>query len=120
MPAPPRWPDSTCCATGPTSGARSALTGQHAAVDELQTGDENLCMMARLAGLSGAARLGARPSCSSGSNSNQPITPVVQIVRGLLLDLPVGGHPWQALAWCSGILLASVALSAYLFRRRIA
>jgi ABC-2 type transport system ATP-binding protein len=29
-----------------------SLTGQHAAVDELQTGVENLCMMGRLAGLS--------------------------------------------------------------------
>jgi ABC-2 type transport system ATP-binding protein len=32
---------------------RIALTGQHAAVDELQTGEENLRMVARLSGLSG-------------------------------------------------------------------
>ncbi|GAB2816418.1 daunorubicin resistance protein DrrA family ABC transporter ATP-binding protein [Actinoallomurus bryophytorum] len=32
---------------------RIALTGQHAAVDELQTGEENLRMVARLSGMSG-------------------------------------------------------------------
>src|SRR3954452_16576086 len=40
-------------------GRRSiALTGQYAAVDELQTGAENLCMMGRLAGLSRAEARG--------------------------------------------------------------
>ncbi|WP_039938162.1 daunorubicin resistance protein DrrA family ABC transporter ATP-binding protein [Streptomyces himastatinicus] len=34
-----------------------SLTGQYAAVDEMQTGEENLCMMGRLAGL---GRAGAR------------------------------------------------------------
>ena len=28
---------------------------------------------------------------------------VVESVRGLLLDLPVSAHAWQALAWCAGI-----------------
>jgi ABC-2 type transport system ATP-binding protein len=35
--------------------SRIALTGQFAALDELQTGEENLRMMGRLSGLSGAA-----------------------------------------------------------------
>src|SRR4051812_39477005 len=35
-----------------------SLTGQYAAVDELQTGAENLCMMGRLAGLSRAEARG--------------------------------------------------------------
>ncbi|HEY2672586.1 MAG TPA: ATP-binding cassette domain-containing protein [Rugosimonospora sp.] len=35
-----------------------SLTGQHAAVDELQTGEENLRMMGRLCGLSGAQARG--------------------------------------------------------------
>src|SRR5438132_1140053 len=34
---------------------RISLTGQHAALDEVQTGEENLRMTARLAGLSGPA-----------------------------------------------------------------
>ncbi len=55
----------------PTAGAvrRSiSLTGQYAAVDELQTGEENLRMMARLAGLTGRGRPRARrASCSRAS-----------------------------------------------------
>jgi ABC-2 type transport system permease protein len=58
------------------------------------------------------------PAWLQGVANHQPITPVVESVRGLLLDLPVGAHAWQALAWCAGILVASIALSAYLFRRR--
>jgi ABC-2 type transport system permease protein len=39
-------------------------------------------------------------------------------MRGLLLDTPPGTSPWRAVAWCAGILLASIALSGVLFRRR--
>lgn len=49
---------------------------------------------------------------------NQPVTPVIESVRGLLLDGPVGAYGWQALAWCAGIVVVSAAASAYLFRRR--
>jgi ABC-2 type transport system permease protein len=58
------------------------------------------------------------PSWLQGFSRNQPITPVIETVRGLLLDLPVGAHAWQALAWCAGILVASIAAAAALFRRR--
>jgi ABC-2 type transport system permease protein len=58
------------------------------------------------------------PSWIRGFAENQPITPVIESVRGLLLDTPVGTAPWVALAWCGGILLVSVAASAVLFKRR--
>ena len=48
---------------------------------------------------------------------NQPITQVVDAVRGLLLDRPVGSAGWLALAWCVGILLVFVPLSVSLYRR---
>jgi ABC-type polysaccharide/polyol phosphate export permease len=48
---------------------------------------------------------------------NQPITQVVDAVRGLLLDQPVGSAGWPALAWCMGILLVFVPLSVSLYRR---
>ena len=60
------------------------------------------------------------PAWLQGVAEHQPITPVIESVRGLLVGLPVGAHAWQAPAWCAGILVASVALSAYLFRRRTA
>ena len=58
------------------------------------------------------------PSWIRGIAEHQPITPVIESLRGLLLDMPVGSTPWLALAWCGGILAVSVALSVVLFRRR--
>jgi ABC-2 type transport system permease protein len=60
------------------------------------------------------------PAWIHGFAENQPFTPVIESVRGLLLDVPVGNAPWLALAWCGGILAVAVAASGYLFRRRIA
>jgi len=51
---------------------------------------------------------------------NQPATPVTETIRALLLGQPVGVHLGPALAWCGGIMAASVALCAVLFRRRTA
>ena len=48
--------------------------------------------------------------------NNQPITQVVDAVRGFLLDQPVGNHGWIALAWCLGILAICVPLSVSLYR----
>jgi len=48
---------------------------------------------------------------------HQPMTQVIDAVRGLLLDQPVGSHGWQALAWCLGILVIFIPLSVSLYRR---
>jgi ABC-2 type transport system permease protein len=60
------------------------------------------------------------PTWIHGFADNQPATPVIETLRGLLLDTGVGNSPWLALAWCGGILVASVLLSSVLFRRRTA
>ncbi|AWB95058.1 multidrug ABC transporter permease [Agromyces badenianii] len=49
---------------------------------------------------------------------NQPITPVVETIRGLLMHTPVGDQGWWALGWCAGIIAVSVVWGAWLFRRR--
>jgi ABC-2 type transport system permease protein/oleandomycin transport system permease protein len=51
---------------------------------------------------------------------HQPMTQVIDAVRGFLLDQPVGSHAWQAFAWCVGILLIFVPLSVSLYRRTTA
>ncbi|MEU3738238.1 ABC transporter permease [Streptomyces sp. NPDC032198] len=51
---------------------------------------------------------------------HQPVTQVIESLRGLLLAQPVGNTPWVALTWCAGILAASAAASGALFRRRTA
>lgn len=59
------------------------------------------------------------PGWIQGFARHQPVTPVTETIRGLLLDSPVGNNAWWALAWCAGIVAASVALSTVLFQRRI-
>jgi ABC-2 type transport system permease protein len=60
------------------------------------------------------------PSWLHGFARDQPVTPVIETVRGLLLNQPVGDSAWIALTWCGGILVASIALAAMFFRRRTA
>jgi ABC-2 type transport system permease protein len=49
---------------------------------------------------------------------NQPITPIIETTRGLLLGTPVGDSAWLAVAWCGGIFVVSYVLARYLFGRR--
>jgi ABC-2 type transport system permease protein len=44
---------------------------------------------------------------------NQPVTSIVEAIRALLSDQPVGNELWVALAWCVGIMLV-----AYIFAMR--
>jgi ABC-2 type transport system permease protein len=60
------------------------------------------------------------PAWLRGFASHQPVTPITETIRGLLLGTPTGHQPGLALAWCAGIGIASIALSAALFRRRTA
>ncbi|WP_309065855.1 ABC transporter permease [Microbacterium sp.] len=49
---------------------------------------------------------------------HQPITPVVETLRGLLMGTPFDSEPWTALAWCAGILVVAVTWGAWTFRRK--
>ena len=49
--------------------------------------------------------------------NHQPLTQIIDAVRGFLLDQPVGSAGWLALAWCVGILLVFVPLSVSLYQR---
>ena len=49
---------------------------------------------------------------------HQPITPVIETVRGLLTGTPIGESGWIALAWCTGLLAGSVAFASWAYRRR--
>jgi ABC-2 type transport system permease protein len=60
------------------------------------------------------------PGWIHGFAQQQPITSVVETLRGLLLGQPIGDHAWLAVAWCAGIVVASMALCGVLFRRRSA
>jgi ABC-2 type transport system permease protein len=62
--------------------------------------------------------VGTMPSWIQGFAAHQPVTPVVETLRSLLLGTPAGSSPWQALAWCTAILAVSMALAGALFGRR--
>ena len=49
---------------------------------------------------------------------NQPITPVIETIRGLLMHTPIGDSAWLAVIWCVGIIAVSVVWGAWLFRRK--
>ena len=51
---------------------------------------------------------------------NQPVTSIVDTLRGLLAEQPVGNDAWVALAWCVGLLVLAHALAMRAYRRRFA
>ncbi|MEU8233944.1 ABC transporter permease [Actinoplanes sp. NPDC048967] len=50
---------------------------------------------------------------------NQPVTSIVDTLRALFAEQPVGSDIWTALAWCVGILVVTVAFAMRTYRRRI-
>ncbi|BEL06544.1 multidrug efflux ABC transporter permease LieB [Actinoplanes sichuanensis] len=50
---------------------------------------------------------------------NQPVTSIVDTIRALFTDRPVGSGIWTALAWCAGILVVAWGLAAMTYRRKI-
>lgn len=66
------------------------------------------------------APIAAMPEWIHGFAYHQPVTPVIESLRGLLLNRPVGSDPWVALAWSAGILLLATGVSGRLFRNRTA
>jgi ABC-2 type transport system permease protein len=50
---------------------------------------------------------------------NQPVTPVVDTLRALLAQEPVGTGIWTALAWLAGILAVAYTAAAAIYRRKV-
>ncbi|RJE85166.1 ABC transporter permease [Paenibacillus sp. 1011MAR3C5] len=58
------------------------------------------------------------PSWLQGFANHQPITPVIEALRALLIGGPTGNNGWLALLWCAGILLLSLIWCTIAFRMR--
>jgi ABC-2 type transport system permease protein len=58
------------------------------------------------------------PAVLRGFAEYQPVTPLIESVRGLLLGLPVGSSLGHAVLWWGGFLLVGVVAAGVLFRRR--
>lgn len=60
------------------------------------------------------------PGWLQGFAAHQPITPVIEATRALFAGASPGSDALVAIAWCAGIIALAVALTAYLFPRRVA
>jgi len=58
------------------------------------------------------------PSWLQGIANHQPITPVIETIRGLLTGTPLQQQGWIAISWCVGILLIAFLWSLVAFRKR--
>ncbi|MDG4796832.1 ABC transporter permease [Micromonospora sp. WMMD1082] len=50
---------------------------------------------------------------------NQPVTSIVNTIRGLLAEQHVGGDIWIALAWCAGLFVVAYGVAMVVYRRKI-
>jgi len=50
---------------------------------------------------------------------NQPVTSIVNAIRDLFAEQPVGSGIWIALAWCVGILVVAYVFAMRTYRRKI-
>lgn len=51
---------------------------------------------------------------------NQPLTHIIEAVRALILQRPIGNHGWLAVAWCVGTIIVAMPIASWLFRRKTA
>jgi ABC-2 type transport system permease protein len=51
---------------------------------------------------------------------HQPVTPIVNTLRNLYAEQPLGDDGWLALAWCIGLLVVAYVLAMSTYRRRLA
>lgn len=58
------------------------------------------------------------PSALRAFAENQPMTLVIDSMRGWLVGTPVGNEPVLAVIWCVAIIAISVPVTAHLFRKR--
>lgn len=49
--------------------------------------------------------------------ANQPLTQLIEAIRALLLDTPMGNHLWLSILWAMIILVVSVIISVRRYRR---
>jgi ABC-2 type transport system permease protein len=60
------------------------------------------------------------PSWLHAFAEHQPVTPIIEAVRGLLTGSPIGNSWWLAVLWFGGITLVAYLAASLLFSRRTA
>lgn len=58
------------------------------------------------------------PSVVRAFAENQPVTSIVEAIRALLSDQPVGNDLWTAISWCAAILLLAYFFAMRVYKKR--
>jgi ABC-2 type transport system permease protein len=58
------------------------------------------------------------PAALRGFAENQPMTPVIETLRGLMIGTPVATHAWTAVAWFGALLAVAYTTATVLYTRR--
>ncbi|MEY9094961.1 ABC transporter permease [Paenibacillus sp. RC84] len=62
---------------------------------------------------------GSMPTAVRIFAENQPVTAIVEAIRALLADQPVGNDIWVALMWCVGILFLAYIFAMRVYKKRV-
>jgi len=62
---------------------------------------------------------GSMPGPVRAFAENQPVTSIVNTIRDLFTQQPIGTDIWIALAWCVGLLIVAYALAMAIYHRKI-
>jgi len=63
---------------------------------------------------------GSMPGPVRAFAEHQPVTSIVDTIRGLLAERPLGDDLWIALAWCLGLLVVAFGCAMAVYRRKLA
>jgi ABC-2 type transport system permease protein len=61
---------------------------------------------------------GSMPGPVRAFAENQPVTSIVETIRALLSNQPVGNEIWIALAWCLGIMVVAYVFAMRVYKQR--
>ena len=62
---------------------------------------------------------GSMPGPVRAFAEHQPVTSIVDALRALFAEQPVGTDIWVALGWCAGILVVAYVVAQLTYRRRV-